>query len=761
MAKMSADELRAITDGEMKQAVGFWSGKLANQRLKALAYYYAEPTLDLSPPEVDGRSAVVSPDVRNTVESMMPQLMVKFVGGDSVVEFEATKPGDEEKAEQATDYINHLFYVRNNGERTAYQWMKDALISKNGFLKVWWDTRKDETREEYEGLSDIELAQLMDDDEIEIIEQDSYPDEDDAEKRQEAVQKLSEQLMQAQDAAEQGNAQALQASIQIQAQIDQINQQPVKMLFDVTCKRVKEGGRVRVENVPPEEFLIARKAKSIADATFVGHRVARTESELISMGYSRSVVENLTSDDQATALNMERIERLQYDDELAYMASDTVQTLDKSQRIIWVTECYIRVDYDGDGIAELRKVVRAGNEILDNEIVDIAPFVSITPVPMPHKFFGLSVADLAMQGQKINTFLLRNQLDNNSLETNGRYYAVEGQVNLDDLLTSRPGGVVRMSAPNMAGRLDQGSGNSGLNLQMMEYMKGFQEDATGWTRYNQGSDGDSLNHTATGVNQITNRADMRLDLIARNFAEGFRELFRQMLKLCSQYQQKEDIVKLRGSWVPVNPRDWRNGFDATLNVGLGTGNKEQLVQHLMMFSQRQQLGLQIGTAKPKNLYETDKEILKALGFKTADKFITDPGDGPAPHPPDPAQAQMQVEHMKAQLKAQTDTQSKQAELQLERERMTMQAQVDQHRQEVEAQQQQAKLSMERELEQFKVQAQMQLEQFKAQLMQETQLKIAHMNNETKLITAQLQAKATASAQQDNAADAALNDRDDK
>lgn len=761
MAKMSVDELRAITDGEMKQAVGFWSGKLANQRLKALAYYYAEPTLDLSPPEVDGRSSVVSPDVRNTVESMMPQLMVKFVGGDSVVEFEATKPGDEQKAEQATDYINHLFYVRNNGERVAYQWMKDALISKNGFLKVWWDTRKDETREEYVGLSDIELAQLLDDEEIEVIEQTSYPDEDDAEKRREAIQKLSEQLTQAQAAAQQGNAQALQASIQIQAQIDQINQQPVAMLFDVTCKRVKDGGRVRVENVPPEEFLIARKAKSIADATFVGHRVARTESELISMGYAKSVVENLTSDDQATALNMERIERLQYDDELAYMASDTVQTLDKSQRIIWVTECYLRVDFDGDGIAELRKVVRAGNEILDNEIVDVAPFVSITPVPMPHKFFGLSVADLAMEGQKINTALLRGVLDNTYLQINGRYFAVEGQVNLDDLLTSRPGGVVRMQQPGMAGRLDQGAGDSQLGMGMLEYMKGFQEDSTGWTRYNQGADGDSLNHTATGVNQITNRADMRLDLIARNFAEGYRELFRLMLKLCSQYQQKEDIVKLRGSWVPVNPRDWRTGFDATLNVGLGTGNKEQLVQHLLMLGQRQQFGLQIGTATPVNVYETDKELVKALGFKTPDKFVTDPRQHPMPPRPDPAQMQMQVEREKAQLKAQTDTQSKQAELQLERERMQMQAQVDANRQEMEARQKALQIQAEKDLEQFKAQLKAQLDEHLEMLRLASAERIAHMNNETKLIQTQVQAKATATAQQDNAADMALNDGDDK
>lgn len=756
MAKMTEDALRAITDGEMRQAVGYWSGKLANARMKAMAYYYGEAKFDLAPPEVDGRSSVVSPDVRNTIESMLPQLMVKFVGGDTVVEFEAQKPGDEQKAEQATDYINHLFYVRNKGENIAYNWMKDALLSKNGIVKVWWDTRVDETREEYEGLTDIELAQLMDDEEIEVTEQKTYPDEEDAEKRQQAIEQLTQQLQQASIAAQQ-NPQAAQAAQQIQAQIQNIMSQPEKMLFDVVCKRSKEGGKVKVENVPPEEFLISRKAKSIADAPFVGHRVARTVSELTSMGYKN--VDQISSDDSVASYNMERIERLQWDDEQAYINMEQVQTLDDSQRIVWVTECYIRVDWDGDGIAELRKVVRAGNQILENEVCDVAPFVSITPIPLPHKFFGLSVADLAMEGQKVNTMLLRGVLDNTWLQINGRYFAVEGQVNLDDLLTSRPGGVVRMKGPGMAGRLDQGAGDSQLGMSMLEYMKGFNEDSTGWSRYNQGMDGDSLNQTATGVNQITNRADMRLDLIARNFADGFRELFRLMLKLCSQYQQKEDIVKLRGTWVPVNPRDWRNGFETCVNVGLGTGSKDQQVAHLMAMLQQQQFGLQIGTANPKNVYEAQKELTKALGFKSGDKFFSDPAQSPPP--PNPMQGQMQIEQMKAQLKAQTDTQSKQAELALERERMQMQAQVDQHRQEVEAQQQQAKLSMERELEQFKVQAQMQLEQLKAQLQQETQLKVAHMNNEAKLITAQLQAKATATAEQDVAADNALEDSDDE
>ena len=760
MARMTEDQLRAITDQEMRNAVGWYSGKLSAQRQKAMAYYLAKPTLDLTPPEIEGRSAVVSPDVRNTIESMLPQLMVKFAGSETVVEFQATKPGDEQKAEQCTDYLNHIFHVQNNGEGVTYTWMKDALLSKNGIIKVWWDERAEEKREEYRNLNDVELAELMDDDEIEILDQKSYPDEEDQEQRADALKQLGEQLERAQaDAA--ANPQAAQAVAQLTQQMAQIQAQPPVMAYDVTCKRSKTCGRVRVDNVPAEEFLISRKAKTIADASFVAHRVARTASDLQSMGYKN--IEQISGDDQATSFNMERVERLGYDDELAYMQADTLSTPDDSQRVIWVTECYIRCDYDGDGISELRKVTRAGNQILDNEIVDVAPFVSITPVPMPHKFFGLSVADLALEAQKIKTNILRGMLDNMYLSINGRYFAVDGQVNLDDLLASRPGGVVRVKTPGAAGRLDQGMGDSQLGMSMMEQMQGFLEDSTGWTRYNSGNDGDSLNQTATGVTQITNRADMRLDLIARNFAEGFRDLFRLMLKLVSQYSHKEEVIRLRGEWVSIDPREWRNAFDCTINVGLGTGNKDQLVAHLSMLAQHQQAGMQIGIATPENLYQTAAELTKAMGFKSADKFFTDPAKVP-PQPPKPdpeqlkAQAALQLEQARQQgamqlkqAELQADAQKFQAETQLEMQRIQMESEAKLHEQQSSLQVQAA--NDERDAQREQMRAQMDAE-LKAQ---ESQIKAAleaqriefdrwkaQLDAETKVLVAQIAAQSRGS-----------------
>lgn len=743
---LTQDELKALVGAESRQALGYSSSKLSHARQKSMYYYLGMPVGDLSPPEVDGRSSVVSTDVRDTIESMLPQLMVTFVGSDTVAEFEATKPGDEMKAEQATEYVNYLFYKKNNGHRIAYTWMKDALLQKNGIVKVWWDTRHEETREEYRGLSEVELMQLMQDDEVEVVEQDTRVDEDDQEQRQQAIMQLMQQ------------AQAQPQSMpQVQQQVQMIEAQPPKMVYDVVCKRTKTDGKVCIDNVPPEEFLISRNAKDIETASFVAHRVQRSRSELKSMGYKN--VDQLTSQDSGEAMSSERIQRLSWNDEDAY--ADQYGEGDKSQDLIWVLEAYMRVDYDGDGIAELRKVTMAGNELLDNEPVDAVPFVSITPVPLPHEFFGLSIADLAMESQRTKTSILRAQLDNMYLSVNGRYFAVKGKVNLDDLLTSRPGGVVRVDEAGAVGRLDQGAPDIGTSFQMMEYMQQDLENKTGWTRYSQGNDSGSLNDTATGVNVITNRADMRLDLIARNFSEGYVDLFKLVLKLVCQYQQKEQIVKLTGGWVPIDPREWSNQFDVCINVGIGMGNKDQKIQHLTMLGQVQAQGLQIGIATPDNIFNAATELAKQLGFKSPDKFFTDPAKQPPQDKPDPeqqkAQAQMQVEQakiqssmqmkqMELQHNAQLDEAKRNHELQLETAKMNMQAQVDANRQQVEADQKTLQSQQQAQLDALKdeqktqqLAMQLDFDRWKAELDAETKIAVAQISQQTTLNAAQMKA----------------------
>jgi hypothetical protein len=716
MARMNEDELKAITDAEIRTALGYGSGKLSFQRQKAIVYYYGEPELDLSPPEIAGRSSVVSPDVRNTIESMLPQLMYKFSGSEKVVEFEPTKPEDEGKAQQATDYINWLYHYKNPGVKITYTWIKDALLSKNGIVKVWWDNRNEETKEEYRALNKVELAQVMDDDEVEVTEQLTYPDEEDAKQRLEAIEQLTAQLAQAQQAAMQ-NPQAAQAVQQITAKIAEIQAMEPAMLYDITCKRTKTAGKVCVENVPPEEFLISRNAKDIKSAPFVGHRVMRTISELKSMGYKDA--DQIQSDDANASFNMERIQRNTWDDDMAYQNMDDANTMDPSQRVVWVVECYLRVDFDGDGIAELRKVTRAGNRILDNEIVDVVPFVSITPVPLPHRFFGLSIADLAMESQKTKTSILRAQLDNMYLQVNGRYFAVEGQVNLDDLMTSRPGGIVRTKNPQAVGRLDQGMGNGNDSMMMMEYMHTFLEDSTGWSRNSAGTDPNALDQTATAANIVTNKADMRVDLIARNMAEGFCELFRQMLKLVCQYQNKKATIRLDGKWFDIDPREWFNQFDTSINVGLGNGNRDQQVGHMNVLMSQQKEGLMLGITQPSNVYESAKELTKLLGFRSPDRFFVKPPPGPLPPPPNPEQMKAQTAKELKQMEMQDSAQKFQAETLMTREIEAIKSQAKLQETRMQLELQAANDARDSEREKLKAQYDAQLE--KQRLVQEERL----------------------------------------
>ena len=781
---LTDDALKALANLELRNAVGYFGGKLADQRRKAEVYFLGLPQLDLTPPEIDGRSTFVATVVRNTIMSMMPALMAKFVGDEQVVEFEPAQQGDEERAQQCTDYLNYLFMKKNNGHAICSTWFNDALLQKNGIIKVWWDTRTEETREEYKGLTEVELAQIMEDPEVEPIEQTSYPDEEEAQHRQEAIQQLTQQLQQAMQAAQQppqgppgqppqgmppgqpgmpqqGNPKAAAAAQQIQQQIEQISSQPPAMLYDVAFKRTKSGGKLAIDNVPPEEFLISREAKSIPTARMVGHRVARTLSELRSMGYKN--VDNIGSDDAAASLNAERVTRLSYDDEFASMGIEN--SGDDSQRMVWVNELYMRCDYNGDGIAELRKITIAGNEMLENEECDTAPFISITPVPMPHKFFGLSIADLAMESQKIMTNTIRAQQDNMFLQVNGRYFAVDGQVNLDDLLTSRPGGIVRIKSPGMVGRLDQGQGDLSSSTEMMQWLEMDLEQRTGWTRYSQGNDSKALNQTATGVQIITNKGDMRVDLIARNFAEGFVDLFRMMLKLVSQHQDKKVQVRIAGNWVDMDPREWRNMFDVNVRVGLGIGSKDEQIQKLMAISQSQAHAMAIGVATPKNVYNLQSDIVKLFGHRNPDDYFNDPEKNPPPPKPDPEQAKLQGMMQIEQMKAQVGAQSKQAELQanaqveqlkaqyaaqtaeaqrayegqLEQARMQMQAEVDNNRQRSEAEQHALKVQNEAQLATLKMQYADQAHQRdqaflweKAQLEAATKIKVANIMSKAKL-----------------------------
>ena len=617
---MTKRELSAHLEQEINAALGYKDGKLTEQRSDALDRYYGKRYGN----EQEGRSQIVTRDVADVIEWIMPSLMKIFTSGDQVVKFEPQGPEDVEMAKQSTDYVNYVIMRQNPGFHIIYQWFKDALLQKNGVIKHYWDDSSETLREEYKNLTEEEFMALLMDDNVDVKEH-----------------------------------------------TEVISEEGAPASHDVVVNRTYEDGQVRIEPVPPEEFLIDKYAKTIDTARFVAHRVKRTKSELIEQGYPKSKIENVFNNDEAD-YKAERLSRFSHEQD-----NSPEGDIDDG---VWVTECYLRVDFDNDGIAELRKVTKVGDELLDNEAVDSVPFSSLTPIPMPHKFYGLSIYDLISDLQLIKTTLMRNLLDNMYLTNNGRYEVVEGQANLDDLMTSRPGGIVRVRTPGAVNPLGtpQLDANS---FNMLGYLDSIREERTGVSKNSMGlSEGGLKSHqTATGVGQVMTAAQQKIELIARIFAEtGMKDLANSVYMLVQKFEKPEKIVRLNNRWTTLYPHEWKEKLDCVAQVGLGFGNKDMNLMHLGRLSQTIQMIAQHPQAgmllKPKNIYNLVAEQIKAMGMKNVDDFITDPGDqdiqqkqGPSPEEQaKQMEAQLKAEEIKVKLqKIQQESAIKQQEMQLE------------------------------------------------------------------------------------------------
>ena len=613
--KVTELELKNIIGQEINNSMGYMGGNLSAQRKKSLEYYMGEPLGT----EIDGRSQVVSTDVADTIETILPNLLKIFTASDQTVKCEPVKAEDVALAEQATNYINYIFNKDNNGFSILYTWFKDALIEKNGIVKVYWDESEKVEQETYENLSQEEYKILTDNDDVEVIDEESFVDEF-AKKQIEELQQIA--LSQGQE----------------------MEDIPTPKLYNCIIKRTTSSGKVKIENIPPEEFLIQRSAKSIEDADFVAHKVLKSRSDLIQMGFDRDVVDDLPTQNTVT-MNDERLARFADIDE-----SSLNDAPDESTQDIEIYECYVKIDMDGDGIAELRKVIVAGgnaNTILENMPCDFIPFCSLTPVPMPHRFYGRSVSELVEDVQLVKSTVMRQLLDNMYLTNNNRVAIMDGMVNLDDLLTSRPGGVVRTKQPPSQVMLPmQNQTISQQAFPLLEYLDTVRETRTGVTRYSQGLDADALNKTATGVNTLMSQSQMRMELIARVFAEtGIKDLFKRIFELTVKYQNKERIVELNNKFVPVSPTEWKNRYNISITVGLGAGSKDQQIVMLNNILQKQLQAFQLQGNKEypmvtlKNIYNSLAKIIEEAGLKNVENYFVNPDEGkeliqPSP-PPEP------------------------------------------------------------------------------------------------------------------------------
>jgi len=610
-------ELQSLLSNQIQNALGYLGGQLSDSRTKSLEYYLG----DKLGTEIDGRSQVVSTDVADTIESLLPNLLRVFTASDKVVHCEPMTAEDVPMAAQATAYLNHVFYKENDGFQLLYNFFKDALIEKNGFLKIYWDDSEKVDYETYENLSIVEKEALQDTkDEIETVEEEIFEDESAKEKFEEVLKQYE---MQGVDIS--------------QVQVPDFN------LYNCKIKRIKKTGRVKIESIPPEEFLIDRSAKTIEDADFVSHKVLMTRSDLVAMGYPQDEIDELPKSDLDIYNDEQNVRLTDVDDYNISSATDT------STEKVLVYESYVKYDYDEDGIAELRKIVSAGadgHHILSNMPCDSVPFVTITPIPMPHRFYGRSIAELVEDVQLMKSTVMRQLLDNMYLTNNNRVAVMDGMVNMDDLLTTRPGGIVRTKQPpNQVMQPLQAQPISQQAFPLLSYLDSVREGRTGVSKEAQGLSPDTLNaKTATGVNALMQQTQMRSELIARVFAEtGVKDLFKKIFELMVKYQDKEKIIMMSNQYIPVRPTEWKDRFNISIVVGLGTGSKEQqtIMLNSILERQLQAFQLQGGKEMPmvnlKNMYNTLTKMVENAGLKNVETYFVDPDVGkqmmPPPQPP--------------------------------------------------------------------------------------------------------------------------------
>ena len=576
---MTEDEIQQIGSDAVKGAISFVESEIADARIKSQRYFEGE--VDIG--EEDGRSKIVSTKVRDTIRAIKPSLMRVFLSSENAVEFVPTSQEDVKGAEQATKYANYRFNELN-GYTLLSNVIHDALVKKTGILKVWWEDNTEAETYSYSNVTEEEMTAIVNEPNVTVIEH----------------------------------------TTEVTMEMDENGLEVEKPDHSLKVSYTKEQGELKIEALPPEEFLVDRNAKSVDDAFVVAHRTELRVSDLVQMGYDFDEVSNLSglsSDD--SYVDTEAFERQGYEQD------DEENTQDISMKKVAVTEAYMKIDKEGTGIAQMYRLLMAGGEntLLECEPWGEVPFAVFEVDPEPHTFFGRSVADLIMNDQDSSTAMLRGIMDNVALTNSPRQGYVQGQVNVDDLMNNEVGGLVRLKSPQAL--VDIATPFvAGQVLTAMQYLDNTIEGKTGVSKASQGLDPDALQNTsATAARLQAQQGSAQIEVMARNIAEGgMKRLFKLMLNLCVENSNEETMMRMHGEFIPVDPRSWNTGMDVTINVGLGTGREET---RTMALGQALQMQMQIwstygssnGLVTMTGIRNTLGDMLAISGIKNVDRYF--------------------------------------------------------------------------------------------------------------------------------------------
>ena len=690
--KMSDEELLGILMAEKQASIGFENAsELTKKRTMALEYIKGEmPDV----PHLPNRSKAVSTEVADAIETILPDLIEIFTGGEDIAAFCATGEEDEAGAKQETEYVNYVAFQKLGGFLLLYTAIKDALATDTGIIETWWEDNEATKEETFQGITAIQL---------EMLAKDGY------------------------DITEQESLGAGPDGVET---------------FNVEASYKYDAGCIKSANIDPSNLGVCSDATIDLDkAAYVVTRSYPRAYALLDMGFDRKLVDQLPEYAHKSDTQTERAR------DLASENSTNKAGANHTMRTVEVLKHWIRVDADGDGKSELWRVQtdEQCSIILDKRKVDRVGLAVGTPFINTHRFYGGSLAEKLVEIQRIKTALLRMMLDSGYFAMNQRVEVADDKANentMPDLLRNEPGSPVRVRQTGAVTPIH--AGQLGFDVQMaLEYVSTLAEQRSGVVRNAQGLNPDTLHDTAKGALALMTMAQKRVRMIARVFAETLvKKWFLDIHALSRKHATRQEKVRLSGSWTDIDPGNFGDRADMVIEVGVGAGGRDhemQVMSQILDF-QRQAIELSGGPNPLVGLEHVAaalKRFAERAGLKSPELFFGDPAKAkaePEPPKPDPEMAKVEQDGKIKQAQMQQDSQHRQAEL-----AMTTQAKQAEMQQRTQMDHQKAQTDM--EINAARIQMELQLARERAA--QELQLAREKMTQEAQLAREQMQYNHTA------------------
>ena len=621
--KVDDDKLVTILDDSIRRSIGYYDSAISRERKRVVDFYNAT----LPRPAHDGNSKYVSMDVYDAVESMKAALLETFSTGYKTVRFAAQTGEDTRTAEICTSYTDYVANRQNNLFETMQSVIHDGLVARAGICKVYWDEREDSYLEPIQDLTEEEFDQII---------------------------------------------------AQPNVEIEEVEQDDLG-LYSGDIRIFQDTSQVVIESIAPESFIVEPQAVDLDSVGFCGHRTTMTISELREAGYDEELIAQIGDHED---VDMETDpEILARHEEIGQDRGFNAKGFQDQVRSVTVYEVYIEIDLgdDNSGVAELYKVIKAGNVILHKEKAIRKPFCTFVPLPIPHAFYGNNFGAKVIPTQTARTVLTRSILDHSMITNNPRYQVVKGGLtNPRELIDNRVGGIINVSRPDAVSPMPQAPLNPFI-FQTIQMLDDDKEENTGVSRLSQGLNKDAISkqNSAAMVEQLATMSQQRQKIIARNFANSFlKPLYQMIYQLVVENEQEEKIVEIAGDYVPIRPSEWGSKRDVTVELHLGYGEQEQEAQkYLALHTLMSGDPTLAKMYQAPNQYKLMSHVMEQNGIKNVKDYLTDPQQLP-PEQPDPAaQMQMQMQQKQleiqerqtavAEMKAQMDAQIAQMKVQLE------------------------------------------------------------------------------------------------